>query len=64
LLVEPGNALALSEAIQRLLEDTGLRSRFGIAARRRMQELFTFEAQARQYVAFLDRYRRKRRLAA
>lgn len=44
LTVPPANAPALSEAITRLLDDRGLRCRFGRAARDRAVSLFTAEA--------------------
>src|SRR2546426_969862 len=43
LLVPPGNLLGLYEAIRTLLLDPDLRRRFGVAGKRRVQELFTTE---------------------
>jgi len=43
LLVEPGDALALAEAILYLLEDHHLRVRMGKAARQRVENLFSWE---------------------
>ncbi len=47
ILVEPGNGVALAAAINELLADGSLRSRMGIAARRRYEESFTPEQMAR-----------------
>lgn len=43
LLVEPENAMALAEAIQRLIEDPELRDRMGKAARLRIEKHFSIE---------------------
>ncbi len=51
LLVPPGNAQALTEAICRLLSDESLRVSLGQAARWTCQERFSWEAVARGYVA-------------
>ncbi|MBI5968764.1 MAG: glycosyltransferase family 4 protein [Deltaproteobacteria bacterium] len=50
ILVPPRNALALAQAIRRLLEDPELRLKMGQAARRRITSLFTWEKAARQMV--------------
>lgn len=44
LLVEPDNAVALADALQRTLADESLRRRFGAAARERIAEEFTLQA--------------------
>lgn len=41
LLVEPGDSLALAEAIVQLLRDAGLREEMGRAARQRAEEMFS-----------------------
>lgn len=43
LLVEPENAIALAEAIQRLIDDPELRDRIGKAARLRIEKHFSIE---------------------
>ncbi len=48
ILVPPRNALALAQAINRLLQDPGLRQRMGRSARRRVLRLFSWEQAARQ----------------
>jgi glycosyltransferase involved in cell wall biosynthesis len=48
LLVEPGNAGALAEALIRLLSDAPLRRRMGAAARQRALKLFSWRAIAEQ----------------
>ena len=63
-LVPPGNAIALAEKINELLADDSLRKQFGEAGRKRMRELFTFEAQAKQYLALFDSLGVQRRRAA
>jgi glycosyltransferase involved in cell wall biosynthesis len=56
-LVPPGDPAALAERINRLLADEPLRRRFGEAGRRRMRELFTFDAQADAYLKLLEQLR-------
>ena len=51
LLVPSGRPAAMAEALNRLLDSSGLRRSMGDAGRRRMREQFTFEAQADQYRA-------------
>jgi len=53
-LVEPGNARAMAQRLIRLLWDEDLRRKLGDAGRVRMQELFTFEAQADAYRRLID----------
>ena len=50
LLVQPGDASALAEAILALFDDDGLRQRLGACGRRRVLEQFTWER-------IVDRYR-------
>ncbi len=45
-LVEPGNAAALAQAIERLAKDADLRSRLGVAARQMVSERFTWKRNA------------------
>ncbi len=54
LLVPPGDPGQMAEKIVGLLKDGGRRTQFGLAARKRMQEHFTFAAQARQYMDLFD----------
>jgi glycosyltransferase involved in cell wall biosynthesis len=51
LVVEPGNADALSGAIRRLLDDPALRKRLGAAGQRRVAEEFTAARMAQRTVA-------------
>ena len=43
LVVEPGDAPALAQALNRLVEDAALRARLGTRARQRVEETFTVE---------------------
>jgi len=52
LLVPPGDALKLAEAIVRLLEDRELAQRLGAAARQRAQERYNREAMIRRFEDF------------
>ncbi len=49
ILVEPGHAGALGEAIGRLLDDAELRRCMGSAGRRRIEELFSLEQMIKNY---------------
>ncbi|HEY2783634.1 MAG TPA: glycosyltransferase family 4 protein [Fimbriiglobus sp.] len=64
LLVPPGDADILAGQIVRLLTDHDRRVQLGRAARVRMQNEFTFAAQARQYVDLFDSVRQGSRAAA
>lgn len=66
LLVEPGDGDGLSDALARLIDGPDERSRMGIAARRRFEELFTLDRQLRRIEAlYLDVARPgRRRIAA
>lgn len=55
LLVEPGDPVALANAVKRMFDDDDLRARLGAAARRRVLERFTWERTAQGTV---DLYRR------
>jgi glycosyltransferase involved in cell wall biosynthesis len=54
LLVPPGDAQALADAIQKLAEDPELRRRLGDAGRVRQRELFSLEAQVRATCQHLE----------
>jgi glycosyltransferase involved in cell wall biosynthesis len=54
LLLAPGDSAALAHQLNVLLNDAGLRARFGAAGRTRMHERFTFEAQAAAYMKLFD----------
>jgi glycosyltransferase involved in cell wall biosynthesis len=49
LLIPPNDVDALTVAIERVLSDPTLRQRFGESGCRRVEEHFTFEAQAESY---------------
>jgi glycosyltransferase involved in cell wall biosynthesis len=51
LVVEPGDAPALAQALNRLVEDAALRSRLGSRARQRVEEAFTVERMATESAA-------------
>jgi glycosyltransferase involved in cell wall biosynthesis len=53
-LVPPGDPAALAGKLTVLLNDAALRARFGEAGRTRMQERFTFDAQAAAYLKLFD----------
>lgn len=52
LLVPPHDPLALSDAIRRLADDPGLRTRMGVAGRARATELFSLDSCADNYATF------------
>ncbi len=54
LLVQPGDALELAEAIERLIKDPALRDRLGHNGRRRVLREFTWPKQAAAFSAALD----------
>jgi glycosyltransferase involved in cell wall biosynthesis len=54
-LVPPGDASALAVAIARLLDDPAERERLGAAARRRVDERYTWQAVARQTAAYYEK---------
>jgi glycosyltransferase involved in cell wall biosynthesis len=58
ILVEPGNAAALSNAIMKLLDDPQLARRLGDAARWRAAEEHSAVAMARRYLSLYQRIRR------
>jgi len=53
-LVPPGDAVALADAIRRLMSDADLRARMGAAGRQRMVERFTWRETARKTVALYE----------
>jgi glycosyltransferase involved in cell wall biosynthesis len=53
-LVPPGDPAALAAKIDALLRDPALRSRMGDAGRKRMRDVFTFDAQASAYLKLFD----------
>jgi glycosyltransferase involved in cell wall biosynthesis len=53
-LVPSGQPASIAAKVNELLRDPALRSRFGAAGRHRMQELFTFDAQAKSYLQLID----------
>ena len=53
-LVPPGNPGELAAKIVALLQNPALRSRMGEAGRRRMRDVFTFDAQAAAYMKLFD----------
>ncbi|HUR54738.1 MAG TPA: glycosyltransferase [Gemmataceae bacterium] len=56
-LVPPGEPDALAQKIVALLSDSALRSGMGEAGRRRMRDVFTFDAQAAAYWKLFDTLR-------
>lgn len=56
-LVRPGQPAELAARLTQLLRDSDLRSNLGAAGRRRMQTLFTFDAQADAYLDLFARLR-------
>lgn len=59
LLVPPGDALALADAIERLLRDAALRRRLGEAARLRVQREFDAHTEADRLLALITATRAK-----
>ncbi len=59
-LVPSGQPQSISEALNRLLASRELRGTMGDAARRRMREQFTFEAQASRYEQLFEKLTRGR----
>jgi glycosyltransferase involved in cell wall biosynthesis len=55
ILVRPGDVPALTEALASLIDDAGLRSRYGAAGRARMREEFSVETMTEKH---LDLYKR------
>ena len=53
LLVAPGDVTALARAMRRLVDDAGLRTRLGAAARTRIEQLYTWDMSARRLLAAL-----------
>ena len=53
-VVPPSDSRALAGAINRLLEDEGLRTRMGVAGRRRVEREFTKERMARETLKLYD----------
>jgi glycosyltransferase involved in cell wall biosynthesis len=51
LVVEPGDAPALAQALNRLVEDAALRARLGARARQRVEETFTVDRMTSQSTA-------------
>jgi glycosyltransferase involved in cell wall biosynthesis len=54
LLVAPGSAQALAQALQRLLADADLRHRFGLAGQQRQRAVFTQRRHDEQVLAVVD----------
>ena len=54
LLVPPGDVTALARAMRRLANDTALRTRLGIAARARIERLYTWDMSAQRLLGALD----------
>lgn len=55
LLVPPRDAEAIAEGVSMLLADSVLRARMGMAGRQRVEESFTFDAQAKAYARLVTR---------
>ena len=51
LLVAPGDPMALADALQRLIEDEGLRQRFGRCGRQRVVDAFDAEVNVKRLIA-------------
>ena len=63
-VIAPGDVDALSQAMQRLLADPGLRTLLGSKGRERAQETFTSTAMSRSYEALYDTVLNSRRAEA
>jgi len=57
LLVPPGDSAALAQAIERLARDAPLRTRLGAAARRTVQDKYTWRHNAARVIAEMERGR-------
>ena len=57
LLVPPGNAQALADAIEGLMDDSGLRTRLGQAGRRRIVDHFSWRETATRTLALYEEVR-------
>jgi glycosyltransferase involved in cell wall biosynthesis len=64
LLVPSGQPGPLAEAIHTILNDSDLAKRLGSQGRLRMEREYTFESQAKRYMALFESLRPARRLAA
>ena len=53
LLVPPGDVTALAQAMRRLADDAGLRTRLGATARARIERLYTWDMSARRLLGAL-----------
>ena len=59
-LVPPGDVGTLARRIAEVLADDGKRARMGQRGRQRVEDHFTFAAQARQYLTLFERLTGKR----
>jgi glycosyltransferase involved in cell wall biosynthesis len=53
-LVQPGDAVALSGAMEKIIDDRQLTQKLGQAGYKRVQELFSIEKNARDLCALID----------
>lgn len=60
LLVEPGDAVALARAIEKLAQDEGLRTRLGSSARSKVVEFYTWKHNAARVFDSFEHLSRKR----
>jgi glycosyltransferase involved in cell wall biosynthesis len=60
ILVDRGDAGALKRALERLIADPGLRSRFGVAGRRRAEERFSWDSVCTTFLALAGESARER----